>query len=654
MPSHGASSPFGPRHLPVGAEVVPGGVHFRVWAPQRKKVEIVVGDSRSLELTREPEGYFSGFLQGCSPGEFYRYRLDEGDAFPDPASRFQPQGVHGPSEVSDPSAFRWTDHTWSGVPIEGQVLYEMHIGTFTREGTYESALRELPELAATGITVLELMPVAEFPGRFGWGYDGVNLYAPTRNYGRPDDLRRFVDKAHSLGLGVILDVVYNHVGPDGNYFKQFAEDYFTDRYKNEWGEALNYDGENSGPVREFFIANAGYWIEEFHLDGLRLDATQAVHDESADHILAAVTRRVREAARGRSTIVVAENEPQHVKLVKPPDQGGYGMDALWNDDFHHSAMAAMTGHNQAYYSDHLGKPQEFISAVKYGFLFQGQIYTWQGKRRGTPALGIKPSSFVTFLQNHDQIANSGRGQRCHVLTSPGRYRAMTALMLLAPGTPMLFQGQEFAASSPFYYFAGHQQPLAGMVHHGRIDFLSQFPSLRTPEMQACFRNPADESTFQSCKLDFGDRKRNAHYYALTRDLLRLRREQAAFRAQRPGGVDGAVLGPEVFVLRFFGAEERDHRLLLINTGLDLSLDPAPEPLLAPLEGQRWHTLWSSEHPTYGGCGTPALDAPPGWRIPGHAAVVLAPAPATEDEFEHERRFSHHVTQLRKREKAGDV
>ena len=499
----------------------------------------------------------------------------------------------------------------------------MHIGTFTPEGTWASAMRELPELAALGITVLEVMPVAEFPGRFGWGYDGVDFFAPTRLYGEPDDFRRFVDRAHALGMGVILDVVYNHVGPDGNYLKQFSEAYFTDRYSTDWGEAINFDGANAGPVREFFLANAGYWIAEFHLDGLRLDATQNIYDQSSEHILAALTRRVRQMAGGRSTIIVAENEPQHVQLVQPQEQGGYGIDALWNDDFHHSAMVALTGQNEAYYSDYLGKPQEFISAVKWGYLYQGQWYTWQKQRRGTPGLGLQPATFVTFLQNHDQVANSARGQRCHVFTSPGCYKALTAVMLLGPGTPMLWQGQEFAASSPFFFFADHQQELAKLVSQGRVEFLSQFQGIATPEMQAYLPDPADPETFERSKLDFSEREQHAEMYQLHRDLLQLRREDAVFRAQRRGGVDGAVLGPEAFVLRFFGENGQD-RLLLVNLGLALALSPVPEPLLAPPEGMQWETGWSSEDPQYGGGGTPPLETEEHWQIPGQAAVVLTP------------------------------
>ncbi|MFL6212965.1 MAG: malto-oligosyltrehalose trehalohydrolase [Blastocatellia bacterium] len=628
-----------PRRLPVGAEVLPdGGVHFRVWAPRRASVQVIIeGDAQRgvsreqqiVALEREADGYYSGVVQAIGDGTLYRFKLDADDTlYPDPASRFQPEGPHGPSMVVDPSRFNWTDDDWRGVKIEGQVIYEMHVGTFTPEGTWESAADQLEELARFGITVLEVMPVSEFPGRFGWGYDGVDWYAPTRLYGTPDDFRRFVDRAHRVGLAVILDVVYNHFGPDGNYLKQFSEDYFSVRHTTEWGEAINYDGPNAGPVREFTICNAGYWMDEYHLDGLRLDATQNVYDDSGDHVLAALTRHAREAAAGRDIIVVAENEPQETDLVRPPEQGGYGMDGLWNDDFHHSAMVALSGHNEAYYTDYLGKAQEFISAIKYGYLYQGQWYKWQKQRRGSPGLDLKPASFVTFIQNHDQIANTATGERAHCLTSPGRYRAMTALVLLAPGTPMLFMGQEFAASAPFLYFADHQPELAELVCNGRAEFIKQFRSYATPEAQAILDNPCTIETFEKCKLDLTERERHAKVYQMHEDLLKLRRNDPCFSAQLPRGVDGAVFGDEAFVLRYFGQDE--DRLLIVNFGSDLHLNPAPEPLLAPPAGKRWITLWSSEDPRYGGSGMPPLDtAKDNWRVPGHAAVALAPVPDTE-------------------------
>jgi maltooligosyltrehalose trehalohydrolase len=616
------------RRLPVGAEVLAGdGVHFRVWAPRRRRVEVVLeagGPGAGTAAVLEPEGggYFSGRVASARAGSRYRYRLDGGESFPDPASRFQPDGPHGPSEVIDPDASPWQDGAWRGIALPGQVIYELHLGTFSPEGTWAGAIPRLTDLVRTGVTVVEVMPVADFPGRFGWGYDGVDLFAPTRLYGRPDDMRRFVDAAHGLGLGVLLDVVYNHIGPDGNYLKQFSERYFSDKH-TEWGEALNFDGPDSGPVREFFSANGAYWIDEFHLDGLRLDATQCIRDDSAEHILATIGRAARGASRGRNIILVAENEAQHVRLVRPLEQGGYGLDGLWNDDFHHSAHVALTAHAEAYYRDYLGKPQEFVSAVKYGYLFQGQRYAWQKQQRGTPSFGLSPAAFVTYLENHDQVANSGRGLRLFQLSSPGRIRALTGLLLLGPGTPMLFQGQEFACTSPFLFFADHKPELAKLVRKGRREFLAQFPRLATPESQELLADPADEATFRRCKIDWSERERHAEVHALHVDLLRLRKEEP-FRGQRPCGVDGAVLNEHAFGVRFFGAGGAD-RLLLVNLGRDLHLEVVPEPLLAPPEGKRWEVQWSSESPRYGGGSTLPVERDDGWHLPGEAAVVLRPA-----------------------------
>ncbi len=616
------------RRLPIGAEVTPsGGTHFRVWAPKSRFVRVQLGhaksqsDAQEIELAPEDGGYFSGHMAQAVPGMLYRYKLESG-VFPDPASRFQPDGPHGPSEIIDPSRFRWTDGHWRGIQPTNQVIYEMHLGTFTSAGTWAAAENQLAELAELGVTVLEVMPVAEFPGNFGWGYDGVDLFAPTRLYGQPDDFRHFVDQAHARGLGVILDVVYNHFGPDGNYLKHFSDHYFAPHYTNEWGDAINFDGEHNGPVREFFCANAAYWIDEFHLDGLRLDATQQIFDCSPENIQLALGRSVREAAKGKSTFLVAENETQNSVLVRSPQNGGYGLDALWNDDFHHAAKVALTGQADAYYSDYRGTPQELLSSVKHGFLFQGQRSVWQGKSRGTSSLDLAPEHFVCYLQNHDQVANSLLGLRAHQLGSPGRVRALTALLLLGPATPMLFQGQEFGASSPFLFFADHQIDLARLVAQGRKKFLSQFSAIANEESQNYIAPPQALETFQRCKLDSAERRKHNTWYLLHRDLLQLRREDPVFSRPRKDGLDGAVLGPEAFVLRFFGLKQPD-RLMFVNLGPELAYEPAPEPLLAPAEGCGWHLVWSSESPRYGGTGTPTVLTERGWRLPGQAALVFA-------------------------------
>jgi maltooligosyltrehalose trehalohydrolase len=616
------------RQLPIGAEAQPdGSTHFRVWAPEPRTITLVIephGSAASeVALDAEPCGYYSALVAGVGAGDRYRYRLD-GTLLPDPVSRWQPDGPFGPSAVVDPRQFAWTDGSWRGVQLAGQIVYELHVGTFTRDGTWRAAIERLPQVAATGISLIELMPVAEFPGRFGWGYDGVFPFAPTRLYGTPDDLRAFVDRAHAIGLGVILDVVYNHFGPDGCVFTHYAQQYFTRKYTNEWGDAINFDGEHSGPVRELFASNAAYWIDEFHLDGLRLDATQSMHDASPRHVLADISRAAHRAAGGRGIVLVAENEPQHVRLVKPIDDGGFGLDALWNDDFHHSAVVAVTGRREAYYTDHGGTPQELISAAKYGYLFQGQRYEWQKQSRGTRTDGIPPAVFVNFIENHDQLANSGSGARVYARTSPGRYRALTALLLLMPGTPMLFQGQEFGASAPFLYFADQRPDLATLVQRGRAEFVSQFPSLATAEVQARLPVPHDPATFAACKLDWGEYDDHQAHRRLHADLIGIRCHDEAFRAQRRGGVDGAVLAQEAFALRFAAEKAEDERLLIVNLGPDIGRGSLAEPLVAPPDGYLWQLRWSSEHPAYGGGGTPDVAGPDGWRIPAHAAVVLRP------------------------------
>lgn len=622
------------RRLPIGAEVRPdGGVHFRVWAPRRKKVAVVFGGSQRdapapppVALHGEEGGYFAGYSARAGAGDRYGFRLDdEAKLYPDPSSRFQPDGPHELSEVVDPGSYVWHDRDWPGACLHGQVLYELHVGTFTRDGNWQGAVERLSYLVDLGVTLVEVMPVAEFDGRFGWGYDGVDLFAPTRLYGNPDDFRRFVDAAHQHGLGVVLDVVYNHFGPVGNYLGQFSSDYLSTRHRTGWGDAVNFDADHCGPVREFIVANAGYWIDEFHIDGLRIDAVHAIEDDSPDHILAALTRRVRQSAGARKTLVIAENERQQARLLRPADRGGYGLDAAWNDDFHHAARVAMTGHAEYYFADYQGTPQELISAAKWGYLYQGQWNDRQSRKRGSPALDLEAEQFVVFLQNHDQVGNSPAGKRAHELTSPGRHRALTALWALAPGTPMLFQGQEFSASAPFLYFADHEPELGKRVRAGRQADMSKFGRMTGHDAAECFYDPCDPTTFEKSKLDFGELARNAAAYHLHRDLLRLRREDPVFAAQRANRIQGAVLAAEAFLLRYFG-DAGDDRLLLVNLGRDLHAQPAAEPLLVPPEGTEWRLLWSSDDPRYGGLGTRPLEAQ-GWYFPGHAAWVLKPASA---------------------------
>ncbi len=618
------------RRHPIGAEVIgKDETHFRLWAPKAREIDVVLEDGTSSEpifypLTPEAGGYFSGAVN-VGAGSRYRFRVNRGENFyPDPASRFQPQGPHGPSCIVDPRQFRWADTNWPDFTSKGQIIYEMHIGTFTKEGTWRAAAEQLPELARIGITVVEMMPVADFPGKFGWGYDGVNLFAPSHLYGTPDDLRAFIDRAHSLGVAVILDVVYNHFGPDGNYLGIFSDDYLIRDKENEWGNAINFDGPNSGPVREFFITNGRYWVEEFHLDGFRFDATHAIRDRSTKYIIGAVGRAAREAGGARSIILVAENDLQEAKMARSSREGGDDLDGMWNDDFHHSAVVALTGRNEAYFADYRGTPQEFISTAKYGFLYQGQARSWRKALRGTPTFGISPEVFVCFLENHDQIANTGPGQRLRFQTSPGRYRAMTALLLLGPWTPLLFQGQEFGASSPFLFFADiGDASVRDAIRKGRAEWLAPFLSLTEDQARRTLPAPDDPEVFASCKLNFSERKNNRELYDLHIDLLKLRREDSRLRQQSSGGIDGAVLGPAHFVLRYF-SKENDDRLLMVNFAESQILKPASEPLLAPPSGYRWETLWASDSPRYGGTAAVAIASEEQWLLPAESTVVLKP------------------------------
>lgn len=611
------------QHLGLGAEPLPNGARFRVWAPKCRTVEVVLENRNGLIAALDPEadGYFSGDVREAGPGTLYRYRLDGGDSFPDPCSRYQPEGPHGPSLIVDPRRYGWHDAHWPGVHMQGQVLYEIHVGAFTPEGTLDAAMGELESLKNLGVTLVELMPLAEFPGRWNWGYDGVDLFAPAHGYGDPDALKRFVDRAHSIGLGIILDVVYNHLGPDGNYLKAYTDSFFTTRHKNDWGEAINFDGPGSEGVRRFFIRNAAYWIGEFHLDGLRLDATQDIHDSSARHVLAEISQAARSAAEARSIVLIAENEPQDIRCLTPVEKGGFGLDAMWVDDFHHTARVALTGRREAYYTDYRGEPQEFISAIKRGLLYQGQRYTWQKKPRGTAVTEQPARSFVFYLQNHDQVANSlVTSERIIALAGLGRYRALAALLLLGPETPLLFMGQEFGASTPFPFFADHAG-LADLIYQGRKKFLAQFPSYRSSEAQEKVPHPCLASTFERAKLKLSERETHRELYHFHRDLLQLRREDPVLAAQARDRIDGAVLGPEAFVLRFLGLD--GDRLLVINLGPEFDYRPAPEPLLAPPTGRYWQDVWSSDAARYGGPGCVNPCHEDGWTLPGQSAVLLS-------------------------------
>ncbi|HUS32991.1 MAG TPA: malto-oligosyltrehalose trehalohydrolase [Kofleriaceae bacterium] len=606
------------RRLPIGAEIAEGGVHFRVWAPAWKQVTLVLEGPVRREIALEPEahGYHARFVDGIGAGERYRFRLGD-QLHADPASRAQPDGPFGPSLVIDPRDAAWTATQWQGITRpETQVVYEMHIGTFTPEGTWNAAAAHLPFLKDVGITTIEMMPVNEFAGRHGWGYDGVNLFAPHHHYGTPADLRAFIDRAHVLGLGVILDVVYNHFGPAGNSHFVYAPEMKRTDLPGEWGDPLNY---RSRGMRELVISNARYWIDEFHFDGLRIDATQAIFDDTKPHILADIVRVTRAAARSKRIWIVGENEPQDTRMVAPIDDGGMGLDAIWNDDFEHSTRVALTGVTDGYFHDYAGTPQELVAAIEHSFLYQGQIFAWQRNTRGTPTRGLSASRFVHFLENHDQVANTGFGDRMITLTDPSSYRALTALLLLGPQIPMLFQGQETGSTKPWRFFCDHDSELCKLVKKGRAEFLQQFARLATPEAQAALPDPGAAATFSECILDPSERSFDRSCVQLHRDLLRIRRETPAFI---DGDLRGAVLTDRAFCIRWW--HHTGHRLLLVNLGSTLRQAVLPQPLLAPPPDHGWRLEWSSEDPTYGGHGTPEVFTSKRLAIPARCAVLLAP------------------------------
>lgn len=609
------------RQFPVGAEPAPdGGTDFRVWAPDADRVQLVLispaGTREQVSMLPDDSGYYSLKVSRAKPGMHYGFILGDENTYPDPASRFQPDGLNGLSRIEDPRTFQWTDEKWPGPDSDTLVLYEMHIGTFTPEGTFKAAAKEFEKLASLGVTAIELMPVADFDGTFGWGYDGVFLFAPTRLYGEPDDFRYFINEAHRCRIGVILDVVYNHLGPGSLILGRFSSDYFSKRYKNEWGKAINFDGPNAEPVREFFLSNARYWAKEFHIDGLRIDATQQIFDSSPVNIIKEISDIFRETAAPRRAVMVGESEPQDIDLIQSK-----GIDHLWNDDFHRSAVVALTGRKEAYYSDYAGSAQELVSCAKYGYLFQGQYYSWQGKKRGSSS-GPVAHQLVHYLQNHDQVANSCTGRRIHQMCDPSSLRALTALLILGPQIPLLFQGQEFASDSPFYFFASHTDPeLDKRSVKGRTSFLSQFASVANVK-GPLVPEPADPECFRNSKLDRSPRESHSCWFRLHADLLSIRHRENIFRKSQRLAVDGAVLGDHLFLLRYFGLDSGGDRLLIVNMGADAFLPSVSDPLAAPPEGTEWELLWYSEDPVYGGAGTRPLDTGKSWNITARTAYYL--------------------------------
>ena len=535
--------------MPFGASLrADGGVRFRLWAPARQGVEIellrrVAGThARSgastevaarVAMARSPGGWHEAVVQEAAAGSLYRFRLGEDLAVPDPASRFNPLDVHGPSEVVDPLAYRWSDATWTGRPWHEAVVYELHVGAFTPAGTFEAARRRLAELAALGITAIELMPVADFPGMRNWGYDGVLPYAPDASYGRPEDLKRFVATAHELGVMVLLDVVDNHFGPEGNYLNAYAPQFFDRSRATPWGAAIDFDGPSSATVRDFFIHNALFWVCEYGFDGLRIDAVHAIEDRSSPDIVESIARALRDGpGRERYIHVVLENDRNEARYLarEISDTGAdrpRQADAQWNDDVHHALHVLLTGETDGYYVDYADAPVERLGrALAEGFAYQGEASSFRaGARRGEPSAHLPPAAFVAFLQTHDQIGNRAFGERIDAIADPALMTAALACVLLGPQVPMLFMGEEFAASSPFRFFCDFGPGLAEAVRNGRREEFSRFDAYRDLAARESIPDPNATATFAASKLHWGERDASPHRerLALVRRLLQVRR-----------------------------------------------------------------------------------------------------------------------------------
>jgi len=571
---------------PFGAQVLPnGGVCFRLWAPAASRVDLVV-DGRDAPMRAAGEGWFEAIEPSAGPGTLYRYRIDGGHLVPDPASRFQPQDCEGPSEVVDPGAFRWKAG-WKGRPWNEAVIYELHVGTFSASGTYAGVKEKLPALQKLGVTALELMPLSDFPGRRNWGYDGVLPYAPDSAYGRPEDLKALVQAAHDHGLMVLLDVVYNHFGPKGNFLNLYAPQFFTTRHKTPWGAAINFDGEGSRWVREYFIQNALYWLDEYRLDGLRFDAVHAILDDSPRHILHELVSRVKR--QGGEKHLILENDANQARFLGP---GKYT--AQWNDDSHHGYHVLATGETDGYYVAYADAPAKHLArCLAEGFAFQGDLFSYTNEARGEPSAHLPPSAFVDFLQNHDQVGNRAFGERLASLSEERKLKALAAIFLLAPSPPLLFMGEEWGCRQPFLFFCDFQGELGDAVRDGRREEFARFAAFRDPAARERIPDPTAEATFRNCVLKWADRDGLDGKAWLTHyeQLLALRREQVW--PLRPGPGKFSMLGERAFRVAWplegggtlvLAANVGEQRVRMPGEGRVFHAHGGP--------GEPWSVLWS--------------------------------------------------------------
>jgi len=576
-------------------------LHFSVWAPRAQTVTLhCLSSARIVPMKRDTEGLYTVTVQDLQSGDRYCYLLDGERARPDPVSRFQPAGVHGPSQIVDPKAFVWTDHAWKGIALKDLIIYELHSGTFTPDGTFAAIIPFLDYLKNDlGVTAVELMPVAEFPGSHNWGYDGTHPYAPHSAYGGPQSLRTLINTCHEKGLAVALDVVYNHLGPEGNYLAEYGP-YFTDRYKTPWGQAINFDGEDSPEVRRYFIDNALYWVTEYHIDILRLDAIHNIFDASPTHIVQELGEAIHAQARAldRTVLVIAESDLNDNRVITDKKDGGWHLNAQWNDDFHHSLHTLLTGERSGYYQD-FGRLSDLETAITAGFVYQGQFSQFRGQPHGTPSQHLPGECFVVCSQNHDQIGNRAHGERLSTLVPFAALKLAAGLVLCAPNVPLLFMGEEYGETAPFLYFTSHTDPsLAQAVREGRRREFARFAWDREVP------DPQDPQTFHRSLLNSALREQNPHRALLHfyHDLIAVRKRSPALRNCSKQHLEVVALpGHKTLVIRRWQPHEEELLIFASFAAESVSLAPA-------LPSGPWQKILDAEASRYGGSGQEALAA----------------------------------------------
>lgn len=589
-----------------GAQITSEGVVYCLWAPVLTQLDVqILSPSGELLRTVPMEPHKSGYFQGADKagkaGDRYKFRLDGGQSFPDPASRWQPEGVHGASMVIDPLEYRWKDQAWQRPAFRNLVIYEMHVGSFSPVGTFRGAMEKLKEVRDVGFNAIELMPIADFAGARNWGYDGVCLFAPSHNYGHPHDLRAFVNAAHDLGVTVILDVVYNHFGPDGNYLQSYIGPYLDEEEKTPWGGAIRYGDPAFRPFRDWVVSNPVYWIREFHVDGFRLDATHAIVDFSRRHILAELTSVI----HSHGGFAIAEDSRNDARVVLPEDVGGLGFDAVWADDFHHSVRVASTGEREGYLGDFSGSIEETVDTLQHGWHYRGQHASSQDSARGTECREATPQAFIHCISNHDQTGNHAFGERLAHRTHPAALRAAEMLLCFTPYTPMFFMGQEWAASTPFLFFTDHVPELGQLIVQGRKEEFKHFAAFRHPARLEKIPDPQKIATFEASKLDWRERGTGAHRgtLELCKTCLALRHQHPAFRPTSREGWKVEVLPDDIGAMHFFSADERWLLLFDLQGGHQGDLKEA----LISETGITWKVVLSSNETRFDGDGNCSVD-----------------------------------------------